>query len=127
MNLLEHRILEEYSKIPTEHFYSKGNTDRLYLIEEPDFLQEMYLDECECDIQEKTKIKMYILKTITNQFITDEYLSPVGQITSLGQTELHLFWKNWFLKVIESLCKIYLPLIISIAAIIISLIALKKP
>lgn len=78
------------------------------------------------DIHHRTKIKMFILDTISIQFITNKYLYGDGIITALGQTELHLFWKKWFEKGIENLCKIYLPLIISLIAITLSIITFLK-
>ena len=114
LTLLEYRILKEYSKFPKDY---------LYPINENDVRLGSDIARRNSDIHQKTKVKMFILDTITNQFTIDKYLYLNGVITPLGQTELHLFWKKWFEKSIESLCKIYLPFIISIIAITLSLVS----
>lgn len=114
LNFLEYRVLKEYSKYPNNYIVqpeSQSHLDRVRFINRKN------------DLQIKTKIKWFLIETITDKFIDAGYLYLSADISPLGLTEVDLFWKNWFKKLFENICKVYLPLIISLIAITLSLIS----
>lgn len=112
LSYLEFRIFKAFSKFPN---YFLIPSDRFEGIDEERFTNRKF------EVFKKTKIAMFHIDTTIDKLIELKYMVRSSDITPLGYSELGLFWKSWFKKGIDSLCKIYLPLIISIAALIISI------
>ncbi len=111
LTFLEYRVLKAFSKFPRTYLIPpeiQSNLDRVR------FVSRKY------EIHKKTIIRFEFIETITDELLKTKFLHLSADISELGLYSLH----NYPKEVLKSIFTIYLPIVISIFALIISIIAL---
>ena len=117
LTFLEYRVLKFFSKYANEFLMPQDTTlaqDRARFLER------------QLEFSEKTKTKWFHVKTVAEKLLDEGYLDLDSVLSSSGLTELHQYWKKWWDRLIDNLLRLYLPLIISVIALTLSLITFSR-
>ena len=110
----EKKILREYSK---QHSDFISNSDDSFNPTDVDRARFTRLIQ---QIAERKKYKEFIVQYTTEKFIALKYLNSHADVTDYGLTIIH----NYYKEVLKLIFTDYLPILLSIGAFVISIIAL---